>query len=549
MNQIEIAEQLKDVPDQYLLQEVQQPTGNYPAYLVVSEMTRRKRMRQAAVQPAPTTTVVEDLAQGAAPQMPQMPPQMAQMAPQMPQMAQAPSMGLGSLPQAQGSLAAMDAGAMPEERVQGMAGGGMVAFKQGGEVDGYAGGNSITDLYNQSLMIAPFVSPGVPYEEVMRLYPTPASRGGKSIREMQIELNKAIEASSSPLQRRLGNTKQLSATPVAQTAPASQPEITLPDGTVVNKAAYDSAVPTAAAQKAAASAGQGSGTRQGVTPSSRTPAFQMPSMAEYDALIKQQREFKFKTPEELEQDRQAGMRRFSEELPDRVTPIMEKEIAAREAQLGKEKSSNLNMALMQAGLSMMGNRSQYGMQAVGQGGTEGLRSYREGKKDIQQGEAELTKAKIAAAQAKALYDQGKYAAGDKEMEKAQNHEAKALALLQGQTATEGNLLKTKLEMEKFPYEIADIQSNIGLKGSQARYYDLGGRQSGADGRIPGNVLNSVNEEVEKILSRNFSLLNNPDEYARRYDILKKQKLMELGYDVRVPAQAPPTSGTIIDWKS
>ncbi len=46
MNLIEIAEDLKNVPDQYLMQEVQQPTGNYPAYLVVSELSRRKRMRE-----------------------------------------------------------------------------------------------------------------------------------------------------------------------------------------------------------------------------------------------------------------------------------------------------------------------------------------------------------------------------------------------------------------------------------------------------------------------------------------------------------------------
>ena len=34
MNLIEIAESLKDLPDQYLFQEVQAPTGNFPTYLV-----------------------------------------------------------------------------------------------------------------------------------------------------------------------------------------------------------------------------------------------------------------------------------------------------------------------------------------------------------------------------------------------------------------------------------------------------------------------------------------------------------------------------------
>ena len=56
MNLIEISEQLKDVPDQYLVSEVQNPTGAYPAYLVVSELTRRKRMREGALKEKPETT-------------------------------------------------------------------------------------------------------------------------------------------------------------------------------------------------------------------------------------------------------------------------------------------------------------------------------------------------------------------------------------------------------------------------------------------------------------------------------------------------------------
>ena len=63
MNLIEIANQLKDVPDQMLLKEVQSPSGAYPAYLVVTEMGRRKRMRDQAMKEAPTTTVAQDLSE------------------------------------------------------------------------------------------------------------------------------------------------------------------------------------------------------------------------------------------------------------------------------------------------------------------------------------------------------------------------------------------------------------------------------------------------------------------------------------------------------
>ena len=36
MNLIELSNNLKDVPDQLLLKEVQEPTGAYPAYLVIT---------------------------------------------------------------------------------------------------------------------------------------------------------------------------------------------------------------------------------------------------------------------------------------------------------------------------------------------------------------------------------------------------------------------------------------------------------------------------------------------------------------------------------
>lgn len=45
MNIIELQDNLKDLPDRRLIQEMQTPTGNMPQFLVLSELTRRKRMR------------------------------------------------------------------------------------------------------------------------------------------------------------------------------------------------------------------------------------------------------------------------------------------------------------------------------------------------------------------------------------------------------------------------------------------------------------------------------------------------------------------------
>ena len=45
MNIIELQDNLKDFPDNALMQEMQMPTGNMPQFLVLSELKRRKRMR------------------------------------------------------------------------------------------------------------------------------------------------------------------------------------------------------------------------------------------------------------------------------------------------------------------------------------------------------------------------------------------------------------------------------------------------------------------------------------------------------------------------
>ena len=122
MNLVQLSEQLKDVPDSFLQNEVTNPTGAYPAYLVVSELTRRKRMRDNVAKQEPSTTVAEDV------------------------------MGLNAIPQAMQSLAAQDVAMAgppqqmprqpqrmpmpprPQPQPQQMAEGGLVAFGNGGGV-------------------------------------------------------------------------------------------------------------------------------------------------------------------------------------------------------------------------------------------------------------------------------------------------------------------------------------------------------------------------------------------------------------------------------
>jgi F0F1-type ATP synthase membrane subunit b/b' len=133
MNIIKLQNELKGVPDNALIGYVQNPTGRVPTYLALSELQRRKEMRNSYQANKPEEkTVAEDLVQEAQPQ-PQ--PQMEGVAglpqaqPMMQAMAPPPEMPMQQM--AQGGLAELDVGDMFNE--QSYADGGIVAFADGGD--------------------------------------------------------------------------------------------------------------------------------------------------------------------------------------------------------------------------------------------------------------------------------------------------------------------------------------------------------------------------------------------------------------------------------
>lgn len=117
MNLIDLQDNLKNLSDQQLAQEMQAPSGHVPQYLVLSELQRRKSMRdsfQAQQAKAPSTTVAEDALAGAG--MPQ--GEVSQMARSIaPQSSIAQNTGIGALAQ---------------QQPQGMAEGGIVRKFAGG---------------------------------------------------------------------------------------------------------------------------------------------------------------------------------------------------------------------------------------------------------------------------------------------------------------------------------------------------------------------------------------------------------------------------------
>jgi len=120
MNIIKLQNMLRGVPDDALINYVQNPQGEVPSYLALSELQRRKDTRaKYQAEQAPESSVAEDITQQAQPQgIAAMPPQQAPVADQ----------GVAGLP-------------IPDQMFsgQGMAAGGIVAFDDGGQVKNYAG--------------------------------------------------------------------------------------------------------------------------------------------------------------------------------------------------------------------------------------------------------------------------------------------------------------------------------------------------------------------------------------------------------------------------
>jgi len=430
MNLIEISNQLKDVPDQFLMKEVQSPSGAYPSYLVISELTRRKRMRESAMKQAPTTTVAQDLAD---PGREQRQMAMAQAAQQM----AAPSLnaGLAAAPQAMESLAAQDAmGTTPPEMMmpaQGMAAGGMVSFKQGGDVPRFQNEGYVSDpMFGQSDFVDQgFTGRGL--SEVMDL--AQQSEKDKLVSAMTLpELQEFNRSGRVPERLRSSPTARATSTaPAAPEAPAAPP-------------------PPAAA-----------------------PAIPPFVMAPY-----RPRDIPMPVlptePTEQQLDRAATSRqaKYQQDVPFRLG-YLEREMADRAKEMAGRRESNINEALIQAGLGIMGSKSPRFLQAVSEGGTAGLRAYQQGAKDIRASEDLLRQSKIDYNKAQMLYDQGKFNEGDKARQQSIDEYKRGMerantqdAMITRRIATEQQDRANYLASQRLGLELSERPARMGLLQAQ-----------------------------------------------------------------------------------
>ena len=398
MNLIEIAEDLKDLPDQYLMQEIQQPTGNFPSYLIVSELGRRKRMRDKVAKEMPSQTVAQELSTPPQPQMPQQMPQ--GMAPQ----------GLMAMPQAQTELAAQDAmGTTPPEMMMPqMASGGIVSFRDGGDVIRAANG----------------------FPEDMFLGTPPADnvQGLSDLIDLQkqTERDKLISTMTLPELQEFNSTGKLPER--LRTAPVSPP----------------AGVPPPAAPAGAPPAPP-------APPPSRDirSAFAMPPPV---TIPERQSDYAIQTA------RAQKISDYEQAVPDRLTPFLQEAITKREGDIEGRRGSNINEALIQPGLGMMGTKSPNFLQGISEGGMGGLKVYREGAKDIRQSEEALLSARAKMMESQSLRDQNKFKLADEVDKQAREDYKTGIELARTQSAIALQDMQARIAAEKAPAEIAESEA-------------------------------------------------------------------------------------------
>lgn len=394
MNLIQISEQLKDVPDQFLVKEIQNPTGSYPAYLVVSELTRRKRMREGALKEEPQTTVSEDLMGiTAAPEAAESTlgsarQQMAQMPPQMAQAPQMPAQLAGQMPQ------------MPQM----MSGGGLVAFEKGGPIRAFDGmfTGDYTQGMTEQMPRADFVNQ-LSLSELQEY-----NRTGKIPERLSGMVGGRPISTTDPFLYM--KPKPASTAPAVAAAPAAAPK-PAPNAPPAPGPNLAPAAPPTGIR--AATSGLPVDLQALITAAQKQPG--IPS------------------EQEVATARAEGAREFEERFPFRQKEILERRIAERTEELQRDKKMNFNDALLAAGAAILS--------APG-GGTkwmgEGLKAFNqtmiEGKKDMRKAQQLIEQSEMDLAQAEMLRDQGKFAAADRKEEKAFTRRATARQLANSDAA-------------------------------------------------------------------------------------------------------------------
>lgn len=531
MNLIQLSEQLKDVPDSFLQNEVTNPTGAYPAYLVVSELTRRKRMRDNVAKQEPGTTVAEDV------------------------------MGLNAIPQAAQSLAAQDVAMAgppqqmprqpqrmpmpprPQPQPQQMADGGLVAFDNGGSV-------TIEDTQEELEEFQPPVKSGFQEfigptgEKIMdflgvsgrSLLEAPGA-AKDTITEYFSTDPKAIEEAQESLAERLKRIQgeEEGGIRVGRNIIRDSSGNIIPSGPEgrLSKDYLDNPEIKTMRERVASDPRnqkiiQDALIRQGLTPEQKGfPTFNLQKNAEkkevgvgnapdennpkmtkigqasklklenlkssfktdldnINRINKDISEFlsKGKAPDELYQE---GVDKYKKEIKNPLR-FLKDEIQKEEKRIEKLKFDNLNDALIQAGAAILQSPGGQNLQWLGKGLEGFQKAYKEGRKDIVDAKKDLLQSRIAFAESENNYARGAEEAGLRSLQRGETFQTMGLQKLGTEKALFAENINTALS-------IAQAESGIGLDFAKAYYYR--NPQASRTGELTAGQITRIENDVRK----------------------------------------------------
>lgn len=404
MNIAQLSEHLKDIPQNTLLGYAQNPNSVVPQFLALAEIQRRQQLQSSAQ--APSSTVAEDVLAQANPQP------VAQMQQPMPQqgiaqMQAAPEQMAQQLPENQPGVAQLPSKMAP----QGFAGGGIVAFAGGG-------------------MAAPESTDDEDYQEYLDKVETGRRRSG--IDEALSSLKDRVAGVVGSVPQKYEEVKQY-LTKSAEDKPSGLEALISKVRQIESGGKhYDAKGNILTSPKGAEGIMQVMRHTQkdpgfGVSPARDKSPQELQRVGEdyFRAMMDKYQDSKLaamaynwgpgnvdkwlasgkKTPVPQETRKyashfaQGGLAKFAdgdliEEDPNATTSTMDssnatkapaaatdrfeqfiKQRQAEQEELKKGSSQDAYLALMQAGLGMMGGTSPYAMANIGQGGQQGIAAY------------------------------------------------------------------------------------------------------------------------------------------------------------------------------
>ena len=360
MNIVKLQNDLKNVPDQALIGYVQNPTGQVPSYLALSELQRRKEMREKyQKQEAPQQSVAEDLQQQSQPGGLAM-------------LAKNPAQGnptMSSAPTEPG-VAGLPTGDMYQE--QNFASGGIIAFDNGGSVWDKARNyllppspSTIRDLQGKTRM-SPFMG-GMGDLEAYK-YADPNYLLKK--REMLYQQLDQPGADKNAIYEQINAIDQQTRGPAGGYVPAQKPAMTDAEVAAKNIIAQTDQNKTPVVNPYAVDTS---------IPKPLTVEEAINREKEAMRLAGVDTEFYKKQMEEMAKDREA---------------------------LGKDKTQAGWMALARAGLGMAAGKSPFALQNIAAGATEGLEQYGKETKDLRAEQRLLKAADLKLAEAQNAQQRG-----------------------------------------------------------------------------------------------------------------------------------------------